>query len=405
MKKFLEIALGIVTSVGGFLEIGSIATAAQAGADFSFQLIWAIVLGGLCIIFLVEQAGRFAAVSGRTIPDAIRERFGFNYFALMYVVLGLVSLLVLAAEIGGVCVALELGTGIGFQWWAVPVAFVIWLVMWKGTFGIIEKGVSMLGLVTLCFVVGAFVINPPWSQVLRGAAPSLPQHDSIHYWFVAVSILGATISPYLYFFYSSGALEDEWHETHVGINRIIATGGMSFGSIISIAVLILAAMIFAPQGMKVEHYTQLPMLLEPVFGHKGFWLLVASLGIACFGAALEITLELAYLTAQGFGWNWSENQPPIAEARFSFTYTATIIVAMLGPLVGLDPLNLTIFSMALTAATLPVSIVPFLFLMNDSTYVRSYRNGWVSNAVVIFTIALAFVLALVTIPLQIFGGS
>lgn len=120
MKKILEIALGIVTSVGGFLEIGSIATAAQAGAEFSFQLIWAIVLGGICIIFLVEQAGRFAAVSGRTLPDAIRERFGFNYFAFMYAILGLVSLLVLSAEIGGVCVALELATGIGFQWWGVP---------------------------------------------------------------------------------------------------------------------------------------------------------------------------------------------------------------------------------------------------------------------------------------------
>src|SRR3982751_7012024 len=101
MKKVLEIDLGFVTSVGGFLEIGSIATAAQAGADFFFQLIWAIVLGGLCIIFLVEQAGRFAAVSGRTIPDAIRERFGFNYFAFLYLVLGLVSLLVLSGEIGG----------------------------------------------------------------------------------------------------------------------------------------------------------------------------------------------------------------------------------------------------------------------------------------------------------------
>ena len=94
MKKILEIALGVVTSVGGFLEIGSITTAAQAGADFSLQLIWTIVLGGLCIIFLVEQAGRFTAVSGRTIPDAIRERFGSNYFVLLYVVLGLVSLLV-----------------------------------------------------------------------------------------------------------------------------------------------------------------------------------------------------------------------------------------------------------------------------------------------------------------------
>ena len=404
MKKIMEIALGIVTSVGGFLEIGSIATAAQAGAEFSFQLIWAIALGGICIIFLVEQAGRFAAVSGRTIPDAIRERFGFNYFAFLYLVLALVTLLVLSAEVGGVCIALELATGIAFPWWAIPVAFAIWLVIWKGTFSVIEKVVSMLGLVTLCFVVGAIIIHPPWSQVLKGAVPSLPQHDSAHYWFVAVSILGASISPYLFFFYSSGAIEDEWNEGYVGINRVIATGGMSFGSLISIAVLILAAMIFAPQGVKVEHYSQLPALLTPVFGYWGFWLLVASVGIACFGAALEITLEIAYFTAQGFGWNWSENQRPVDEARFSAAYTLTIILGALASLVGLDPLAVTIFAMALTAATLPVSIVPFLFLMNDFSYVRVYRNGWFSNAVVIAIIGLAFVLAVVAIPLQIFGG-
>jgi len=405
MKKILEIALGIVTSVGGFLEIGSIATAAQAGAEFSFQLIWAIVLGGICIIFLVEQAGRFAAVSGRTLPDAIRERFGFNYFAFMFVVLGLVSLMVLAAEIGGVCIALELATGIGFQWWAIPIGFVVWLIIWTGTFGIIEKGVAILGLVTLAFVVGAYILHPPWAQVAAGALPSLPQHDGARYWFIAVSILGASISPYLFFFYSAGAIEDEWKETHVGINRIIAAGGMSFGSVISISVLVLAALLLLPRGMKVEHYKELPVLLTPVFGKTGFWLLVGSLGIACLGAAMEITLQIAYLTAQGFGWNWSENQRPIEEARFSFAYTITILIAMLPALFGLDPLTLTVFSMAATAATLPVSIVPFLFLMNDYSYVRIYRNGWFSNVVVISIIALAFVLAVVTIPLQIFGGS
>jgi Mn2+/Fe2+ NRAMP family transporter len=284
----------------------------------------------------------------------------------------------------------ELATGIKFQWWTIPAAFLVWLVMWKGTFGIIEKGVSVLGLVTLCFVVGAVVINPPWSQVLRGTLPSLPQHDSAHYWFVAVSILGATISPYLYFFYSSGAIEDEWKEDHVGINRIIATGGMTFGSVISISVLVLAAMIFAPQGVKVEHYTQLPQLLVPVFGYWGYWLLVASVGIACLGAALEITLEIAYFTAQGFGWNWSENQRPRDEARFAAAYTLTIILSALITITGIDPLTITIFSMALTAATLPVSIVPFLFLMNDYSYVRIHRNGWFSNAVVIAIIGIAF---------------
>jgi Mn2+/Fe2+ NRAMP family transporter len=209
----------------------------------------------------------------------------------------------------------------------------------------------------------------------------------------------------LYFFYSSGAIEDEWNEGHIVINRIIATGGMTFGSVISIGVLILAAMIFAPQGVKIEHYTQLPQLLVPVFGYWGYWLLVASVGIACLGAALEITLEIAYFTAQGFGWNWSENQRPKDEARFAAAYTLTIIIAALVTITGIDPLKITIFSMALTAATLPVSIVPFLFLMNDYSYVRVYRNGWFSNAVVIAIIGIAFVLALVSIPLQIFGGS
>jgi Mn2+/Fe2+ NRAMP family transporter len=115
-------------------------------------------------------------------------------------------------------------------------------------------------------------------------------------------------------------------------------------------------------------------------------------------------LQIAYLTAQGFGWNWSENQRPLDEARFSFTYTIIIVLAFVPSLLGLDPLSMTVFSMAASAATLPVSIVPFLFLMNDYSYVRVYRNSWFSNAVVLSIIGLAFVLAVVTIPLQIFGG-
>src|SRR5213595_2165539 len=105
MKKILEIALGIVTSVGGFLEIGSITTAAQAGAGFGYQLIWSVVLGTICVAFLVEMSGRFAAVSRQTIVSAMRERFGIRLFAVQLLVLLAVTTLVLAAEMGGVAAA------------------------------------------------------------------------------------------------------------------------------------------------------------------------------------------------------------------------------------------------------------------------------------------------------------
>ncbi|HEX8180036.1 MAG TPA: divalent metal cation transporter [Pyrinomonadaceae bacterium] len=404
MKKVFELALGIVTSVGGFLEIGSITTAAQAGALFGYQLVWAIMLGGLCVIFLVEQAGRLAASSRRTIPDAIRERFGFEYYAVLLVVMALVMLLVLGAELGGICIALEFVTGIGYRWWAVPVALVMWLIIWKGTFSFIEQGVSALGLVTVCFIVAAFILHPDWARVAAGALPTLPTHERARYWFIAVSILGASITPYLMFFYSSGAIEDKWDESYLGVNRIIATVGMSFGSVISIAVLVVAALVFLPRGIRMEHYQELARLLTDAFGVWGVRLVAASVGIACLGAALEITLEMAYMIAQGFGWNWSKNQRPIAEARFSLTYTIVVILGALVVVTGIDPLKLTVFSMALTAATLPLAIVPFLFLMNDEHYVGEHGNGWLSNTVVVVIIGLAFVLAVVTIPLEIFGG-
>jgi NRAMP (natural resistance-associated macrophage protein)-like metal ion transporter len=229
MKKLLEISLGVVASVVGFLEIGSMATAAQAGAAFKFQLIWAIVLGTICIISLVEMAGRFSAASGHTIVDGIRDRFGFNVFLWPFLSTLLVNALVMAAEIGGVAIALELATGIGFQWWAIPVALMAWLFLWKGTFGLIEKGVSILGLVTLCFVVGAAMLKPDWKQVVAGALPTVPEHDGANCWFTSASILGASISPYLFMFYSSGAIEDQWDESYLGTNRIIAGLGMTFG--------------------------------------------------------------------------------------------------------------------------------------------------------------------------------
>jgi len=141
-----------------------------------------------------------------------------------------------------------------------------------------------------------------------------------------------------------------------------------------------------------------------VFGRAGFWLVVASLGVACLGATLEIALSLAYLVAQGFGWNWGEDLDPSKDARFSLTYTLLLIAAALFALLGADPLKLTQISMALTAASLPVGVLPFLILMNDKEYLGDHVNGWLSNGVVLFVSLMAGVLAIVSIPLELLGG-
>jgi Mn2+/Fe2+ NRAMP family transporter len=404
MKKALEVTLGIVTSIGGFLDVGAIATTAQAGAIYGFQLEWAIALGTICLMFLVEMSGRLPAVSRHPIRAAVRERFGFTLYVWTMLADTAVNVLVLAAEIGGVCLAIQLLTGIGFPWWALPVGFLVWLLLWRGTFGLIEDGIAILGLITLVFVAGAWRLGPPLQAVAAGFLPSLPEQDPYRYWFIAVSILGALISPYMLFFYSSGAIEDRWDESHLHANRAIAVLGMGFGATVSLGVMITAAMVFLPRGIQVDQYEQAALMLTVPFGYWGFVLFAVSLAIACYGAALELSLSVAYSVAQGLGWNWGESLRARKNARFSLSYTALIVVSTLVIATGVDPLSLTIFSMAATALVLPLVLGPFLVLMNDENYVGEHRNGRLGNVVVVFTVLLSFVLAVITIPLEILGG-
>jgi Mn2+/Fe2+ NRAMP family transporter len=404
MKKILGMALGIVTSIGGFLDAGSIATSAQAGAAYGFALLWAVLLGTVCVIFLVEMSGRFSIVSRHTITDAVRKRFGFGAVIVPFGAALLVNLLVLASELGGACVALELLTGIRFQLWALPVAGVVWALLWLGTFDVLEDGTALLGLITVCFVVAVFALGAPLKEVAAGFLPRAPSHDPAHYLFLAVSIVGATIAPYLFLFYSSGAIEDKWDKSYLLPNRFIAVIGMSFGATIAMAVVVVAALTLAPHGIEVETYEQAALMLVPAFGRWGFYLFTGSLGVACVGAALELSLASAYSVAQVFGWRWGEDLKPAASARFSAVYSAFIAGAALIVLVGVNPMKLTLFSMAITAVVLPLTVLPFLFLMNDRVYMGEHVNGRLSNAVVLLTVLVAALLAVLSIPLEILGS-
>jgi Mn2+/Fe2+ NRAMP family transporter len=47
VSVIVDLILGIVTSIGRFVEVGSISTSAQAGSEFGFQLLWAVAAAGL----------------------------------------------------------------------------------------------------------------------------------------------------------------------------------------------------------------------------------------------------------------------------------------------------------------------------------------------------------------------
>jgi Mn2+/Fe2+ NRAMP family transporter len=315
-----------------------------------------------------------------------------------------VDLLVLASELGGASLAIQLATGISIRVWVLPVTLALWLLLWFGTFSSIEHGVAVAGLVTLCFVLAAVWMRPDWREVARGLVPARPQLDPAHYAYLAVGIIGASVSPYLITFYSSGAIEEKWGPKDLVPNRIVAALGMGFGSLVGVAVIIVSALVLGPRGIEADSYEQAAALLSVPLGRWGFTLFCVSLAIGCVGAALELALDLSYLVAQSFGWDWGEDKRPVDEARFALTYTTGLALATTPSLLGMDPLKLTMFSMAVTVLALPIIVGPLIVLMNDKMYLKAHTNGVIANVAVLIVIAIAFVIAVLAVPVQWIGA-
>ena len=145
MKKWLSLSLGIVTATGGFLDAGTVATAGAAGAVFGLGLMWAMLLATLAIILLVEMVGRFTAVSKTTYAAAIREHLGFKFYLLPLASELIAESVLLAAELGGVAIAVSLVTGVSWRLLFPLAALLVWLLAWRASFSVIENGPASWG--------------------------------------------------------------------------------------------------------------------------------------------------------------------------------------------------------------------------------------------------------------------
>ena len=139
MAKFAEIFLGILTAMGGFVEIGELTFTLNGGVHFGYQLLWVVVMGTIGIMVFSEMAGRIAAVRRRPVFSLIRERVGFDAALTTLVAALLVNLLTCAAEIGGLALVFRLAFGAPNAAWVLFAFAMLVLVVWFVSFQWIER--------------------------------------------------------------------------------------------------------------------------------------------------------------------------------------------------------------------------------------------------------------------------
>jgi Mn2+/Fe2+ NRAMP family transporter len=145
VKRYLAVALGVLTAIGGFVDIGDLVTNALVGSRFGLSLAWVVLVGVIGICIFAEMSGRLAAISGRATFDLIRERLGVRVGLTNLFAPTAVTLLTFIAEIGGMALSLELASDVNVFLWIPLAAFAVWLVLWRVKFALIENVFGLLG--------------------------------------------------------------------------------------------------------------------------------------------------------------------------------------------------------------------------------------------------------------------
>ena len=397
MKSILRIALGIIAALGGFLDIGDIVFATQAGSLYRYDLLWAVALGTLGIAVYAEMCGRVAAVTGRPVFDVIRMRMGFGLGLSALVAATFVNVLTVAAELGGLAIVLQLLFDAQFSLFVVLGAVGLAVIVALLPFGGIERLFGYCGLLMLVFVATAIHQGPDWGEVAQGFVPSLS--DSKLYLYFVVGVFAAALMPYEVHFYSSGAVEEGWTESNLRENRLNAIVCYALGGLLACSLVVVSGFLFHPAGVDPSDLGTAALPAQMAFGQTGLLLALGGILFCVGGAAIDSSFSASYNLAQFLGWEWGRYRGPRQAPRFTASWLLFLLLAVLIALSGINPVEITEYSVLLAVVALPLTYFPILMIAGDRSFMGKHANGRFSTTMGWLYFAVIIVLAIAAVPL------
>lgn len=361
-------------------DAGGITTYTLAGAHFGYGLLWTLIPITVALIVAQEMCARMGVVTGKGLTDLIRENFGIKITVLMLLGLLLANFGNTMAEFAGVAASMEI-FGVS-KYISVPIAaFLVWMLVVKGTYSLVEKIFLMASAFYLTYAISGVMANPDWGEVgVSLVTPTITGNSE--YLLLLVGIIGATIAPWMQFYIQSSIVDKGIKLSEYKYTRIdVIIGCLVTDLVVFFIILTCAATIFA-SGRTVETAQDAALALIPLAGQYAGWLFAFGLFNASVFAASIIPLSTAYLICEGMGWDSGLDKKFKDAPQFYALYTMLIVIgALIILLPGAPLISIMLISQVLNGMLLPFVLVFMLLLINNKKLMGRYTNGRTFNAV------------------------
>jgi NRAMP (natural resistance-associated macrophage protein)-like metal ion transporter len=380
-------------------DAGGIATYSIAGAHFGYSLLWSLIPITIALIVVQEMSSRMGAVTGKGLAELIRESYGVRITFWLMAALFITNLGNTAAEFAGWAASNEL-FGIN-KYISVPIAAtLVWLLVVKGSYRIVEKIFLIICAVYFVYIPSAILAKPDWSLVaLQTIKPSF--HFNSAYIAMFIGVVGTTIAPWMQFYLQSSVVEKGVRKEQYWASRIDVIFGCFVTDIVAYFIIVACGATLFPAGIRIESAKDAAIALAPLAGKYASIFFAIGLANASLFSASILPLATAYSICEGMGWESGVNKSFGEAPQFMWLYTILIAIGSLIVLLPNAPLiSIMWISQVINGVMLPFVLIFMLFLINKTELMGDYTNSktfntiaWVTTVIMI-ALTLLFVVTL-----------
>lgn len=388
--RLLHILFWSVLSAA-FIGPGTVTTAASAGAQFGYTLIWALIFSTAACFILQEASARITKVSGLSLGQTMQKLYtqtragrAFKWLVLISIITGCAAFEagnILGAVAGITLVVDEVYT----PFIVLSIGIVAATLLWNGS---IPQIATILGIIVaimgVCFVITALSIPHDLIVMINGSMkPKVPPGAEI----LVLGLIGTTVVPYNIFLGSG--LKHTQSLAEMKLSLMIAIG---LGGVVSIAILLTGTAIAG-----AFTFDALAAALTDQLGGTAKWLLAAGLFGAGISSALTAALAAAITAGSLIGKpgssKWTEKG-----TNFRSIWMAVLSIGLVFGLIQVQPVPVIIIAQALNGVILPlIAVLLFLLMNNEQVLPPSFQNGPFYNFIMAGVVYLSVLIGLTNI--------
>ncbi len=366
--------------VGGAADTDptTVATMAVIGAGTMYGLAWLTLLLFPVIAVIQSISTRVGVASHLDLHSAVAETHGrWANWSLLASILA-VNVITIAADLEGGASAIGLIAHHDWRWFVAPLSILILAALLFVGYHVMQRALKYLMLCLLGYAAAAVLARPDWHEVARGSlVPHLAW--SREYLIDAMSLIGTTLTSYVYIWQTIGQAEDRVPWRRHPTRQTDAIIGSLFAVLVFWCILVSTGATLGANHLTADTAQDAAQALRPVAGPLAGDLFALGLLASSLVALPVIMATTAYATGAQFNWNGGLSLTVREAPLFYGALSASIALGATAAYLGVAPIRLLFIAGLAGAVGTPLGLVLLLRVAGHRRIMRGHPIGPVTR--------------------------